>query len=397
MLSRNRRFLLPCCLTYALFCCLTPFVSAEPVLLAPSISTIAQKFLADRQKSESPSTPAPQSFSQSENPFACLKITLSPTTEISPLPMWAKAPVEINKESSLVEIPIPALAEQSEIENFAITINFYDMGDGGPLVEGIKQDGERTLICSGLGINGPALGLNSRTISIPADLALDGGKIIVSHTGRFEQLHSIIVRPGRTAMTAVLSEKFFPAIVDESTMIEQNLANGALPSFKKGYMTHDRITSAELAAPIEQLSDSLEFAFDLTALPEATIFRTEIQGLDLEAHIDVELNGTLIGPLNITSFQLDSPEFIPTLNNDPHTSPFQLAGWRSAYFYIPTYLWKEKKTDLIKKESVDKESADGKNHLVLIVKQGPRSSGSKIHLKNSCLEVLHAVAPEDKK
>ncbi len=388
----------PVVLALVIFLSIAVLTSAEPVQLAPTVSTIAKQFLADRQKPEPPSgeatsAPEPQSPSQNDekdNSFAPLKITLSTQLKVDSLPKWAIAPF-IDKESSSIEIPIPALAEQSDIENFAITINFYDMGDGGPLVEKqSKQDENPTLLCSGLGINGPALGLNSRTIAIPADVALDGGKIIVHHVGRFEQIHSIILRPGRTAMVSVLSDHFFPAIMDESTVIEQEEANGATLAFKKGNITHGRITSAELSAPIEQLDGTLEFAFDISGHPEATIFCTEIQGLDLEAHIEVLLNGIIIGPLNIASFQLDSPELISATINDDHTAPLQFAGWRKAHLYIPSYLWKEKKSDSL-------DTTDQKNHLVLIVRPGPRSSGSKIHLKNSYLEVLHGTAHEEKK
>lgn len=328
--------------------------------------------------------------SQSETHFTPLKITLSPSVEIGPIPSWANmvSPPVIDKDSSSVEITIPPLAEQTEIENFSVIVNFYDMGDGGPLIEK-KNNHEEVpiLLCSGLGINGSPVGLNSRTIAIPADLALDGGKILVRHIGRFDQLHSIILRPGRSAMVSVLSDGTLPAIIEDTKMINQELASGATPTLTKGDFTRDQTTFAQLSSSIEQFDGRLEFAFDLAPRHDETLFRTDIQGIDLEAHIEVELNGTSIGPLNIAPFQLDSDEMISTKSDPTSTVSLQLAGWRSAYIYIPNYLWKETKSDSSDQQA--KTTNDEKNHLLLILKQGTHTSGSKIHLKNSCLELLH--------
>ncbi|MFZ4115555.1 MAG: hypothetical protein ACOYK6_02385 [Chthoniobacterales bacterium] len=387
-----------------LSCYCASLLLAEPDQLALDPSIIKQQFLADRQNSETISgnhlpVPAPQSLSQSDSLFEPLNIILKPNTEIGPLPKWIKTAPIINKESSTVEIFIPSLTTLSltgecNIENFAITVNFEDLGDGGPILE--KQNDQEknpSLLPYRLGISGSPLGLNSSTIAIPEDVALDGGKIIVRHTGRFDQIHSIILCPGHTSMVSVLSENFMPAIImDESTIVEKEESSiDALP-FKKGDTTHGRITSAELSACIEQLDGDLEFNFPITGHPEATMFRTEIQGLDLEAHIDVELNGIPLGPLNIASFHLDSPKLLCATKKNDDLPSLQLAGWRTAYIYIPNDRLKEKKS-----ESTDTKTEDETNHLVFIVREGAHPSSSKVHLKNSCLEVLHRIQFESKK
>jgi hypothetical protein len=350
--------------------------------LSPTLLTISQKFLCDRQASSQSSQDTdlispPPSTVESNDPWAPLKITVSPEPNIGPIPHWALPP-HIDKESSSVEIPIPPLAEQTDIENFAITINFMDMGDGGPLIEKqSKNEAFPTLLCSGLGINGPALGINSRTITIPNDLAMDGGKIIVRHVGRFEQLNSITLRPGRTVMVSALNENNAPAIIDHSTIIEQDLAEGALPILKTGDATHGRVTTASLSPSIEELDGSIEFIFDISNKPAATLFKTDILGLDLEAHIDVELNGKSVGPLNISPFELDAPELLDETKKNNSSPQLQIAGWRSSYIYISQDYWREKD-----------------NHLLLIVKPSDNAQTSKIHLKNSSLEILHRASLE---
>ncbi len=379
MLRRSSPSLLNLWFVSLLSCCLVPLSFASPLQLTPNLAATSKKFLADLQKPEaiSPNTDnKPSSFVENEESLDSFKITLSPEQKIGPIPKWALPP-HIDEESSSVEIPIPPLAEQTSIENFSITVNFMDTGDGGPLIEKQnKNDSIPILLCSGLGINGPALGMNSRTIAIPNDLAIDGGKIIVRHAGRFKQLDSIILRPGRTAMVSVLNENTIPAIIDYSTIIPQDLAEGATPVLKKGDTTHGRVTTASLSPSIEELDSTIQFNFDISRKPQATLFQTDILGLDLKAHIDIELNGKSIGPLNVSSFEFDSAELITeTKINDP-SPQLQIAGWRSAYIYIANDYLREKD-----------------NHLLLIVQPSGNSHEYKIHLKNSSLKMLHADGP----
>ena len=342
-----------------------------------SAATPQQSSSPTQEQTDSKQTITPASVTVLQNDsFAPLKITLQPEVEISALPSWATTPVKINKETDSLEIPLPPLSKQSDIEAFALTVNFHDMGDGGPLVEWVKHSGERILICSGLGINGPAIGLNSRTIAIPYELALGGGTVTISHTGRFEQIISARIRPARAAMVSALGGKITPTIVDESlAVLERESASGDELPFKKGDISHGLIMTAELSAPIQRITGELEFAFDLKDHPEATIFRTDVQGLDLESHIEVELNGTPVGTLNMAPFQLDAPELVATTTYDSKMPHFQLAGWQAAQLYLPAYLWKEKD-----------------NNLLLIIKEGAHSSDSTVHLKNSVLDMLPTAA-----
>ncbi len=400
MYPQRRFFSLSSCSIMLLFSCIAAWREVFPQELAIPSRAIEKQFFVDRQKNQQndssellahdplqsnsgngenskallPSIVHFPSYleNSSETPFQTFSMILQPDLEISPLPKWMQTPPLLNKEAGFLELTIPALAQESEIENLALTINFNDQGDGGPLLE-IKKKGDAhfTLFCSGLGINGPPLGLNSRTVAIPAELALDGGIIKIEYQGRFQQIHSLFLRPGYTAALAVLSNHFFPAIMDESTVIEREEAQGAAPLLKKGDLLDHRITYAELSASIEELKGSVEFKFDFGELPQATLLRTEIQGLDLESHIDVELNGKAVGPLNIASFTLDSPEFIAGADQHLGESSPCVAGWRKAYCYIPSSLWREKE-----------------NHLLLLMKPGVQSPESQVHLKNSSLEVL---------
>ena len=304
---------------------------------------------------------------------------LKPTLLLAPLPSWALFPPKINREDASVEIPLPAISEQSQIENYTLTVTFQDTGDGGPLVEWVKSNGDRTMLCSGLGINGPALGLNSGTILIPYDLAFDGGSILVTHAGRFDKLISVTVRPGRTATVAALGGKNNPAIIDDVChVISKDLAAGGPASINKGDSAHANIISAELSAPVMQLRHAVEFVVPLHGLPEATIIHTDFIGLDLESQVEVQVNGISLGTLNTPTFQLDAPEFVDTaiagVSNTPKTHKFQLAGWRNGSLYIPAYVWQE-----------------GDNSLLFTIKQGPRSSSSSLFLRNTSFDLRYPL------
>lgn len=317
--------------------------------------------------------------------FAPFTITLQSKQEATPLPSWAIAPIKVNRDLCSVEFPLPALTEQLEIENFSLTVNFNDHGDGGPVVEWSKPHGERVMICSGLGTNGPALGPNSRTILIPNDLALDGGSVIVTHAGRFEQLLSLTIRPGRTAMVAVLGGKNSPALVDESLkVVQKDLVEGGTAPLKKGDFVHGCIISAELKARVEQLhGNEIEFVVPLQGeLPEATMLHTELMGLNLESQVEVQVNGISIGTLNTPDFKLDAPELIKNnLPENPNTPNFQFAGWRDGSLYLPARVWKE-----------------GDNSLVFLVKQqsGAPIPSSLLSLRNTTLDLRYATTPTAK-
>jgi hypothetical protein len=353
------------------------FASFSQGELAPTPHSIAQPLLG------SPSNLEPQTASKiplihaSSDPLAPYTILLGEKSEQPPKPAWVRYPAVINKKDSALEIPLPSLSEPTEIENFALTVLFEDIGDGGPLVEWKEANGERIMLSSGLGMNGSPIGLNSRTIQVPYECALDGGTLIVSHAGRFERIVSVTVRPGRSLMIAALGGKISPAIVDESlTVLEKEAADGhAFLSLKKEDVLDRSIVTAVLSPHVEQFSqdETLEFHFELGALPQATVFRTDLQGLDLESHIEVELNGTPIGTLHTPYFQLDAPEFISRSTQPDGTALFELAGWQQAHLFIPASLWKKGED----------------NALVLILKQGEHAAPSKTHLKNSVLELRY--------
>ena len=311
--------------------------------------------------------------------FAPLTITLHPKKEATPLPPWALAPVKVKPELSCVEIPLPAVTEQSEIEAFSLTVNFNDHGDGGPLVEWIKPQGERIMLASGLGTNGPALGPNSRTLLISNEIALDGGTIVVTHASRFDQLLSLTVRPGRAATVAVLGSKNNPALIDESLkVVQKDLADGKQAAIKRGDSMRGCIISAELAAPVERLHENeIEFIVPLQGLPEATILHTEFIGLNLESQIDVQVNGIFLGNLNTPDFKLDTPELIKTASQDnSEPTKFQLAGWRDGSLYIPARVWKE-----------------GENSIIFSVRSPFETPTTLLSLRNTTLDLRYAIPP----
>ncbi|MFI0348541.1 MAG: hypothetical protein ACH346_07245 [Chthoniobacterales bacterium] len=360
--------------------------TASPKLLLPTDPSSADTLPVNSPATAPLPDPAASNASLlpmllSNDSFAPLSVTLKPTLLIAPLPSWALSQPKINREDASVEIALPALSEQSQIENYTLTVTFQDTGDGGPLVEWVKANGDRTMVCSGLGVNGPALGLNSGTILIPYDLAFDGGSVVVSHASRFDKLISVTVRPGHTANVAALGGKNNPAIIDEADhVISKNLATGGSAPINEGDFAHANIISAELSARMRKLPNSVEFIVPLHGLPEATIIHTDFIGLDLESHLEVQVNGISFGTLSTPTFQLDAPEFVNTSEANGSTTPqFQLAGWRNGSLYIPAYVWQE-----------------GDNTLLFVIKKGQHSSASSssLFLRNTSLDLRYSKSAD---
>lgn len=302
-------------------------------------------------------------------------VTLKPTLQSSPLPLWINHPLNFSPESSSLEVSLAPLAGQTSIDHFVLTVLFDDHGDGGPRVEWKKSNGDRIPLCSGLGINGPAVGFNARKLLIPYDLALDGGAVVIQHEGRFNQVISATIQVAHTATVASLTAEHDAILLDEvGNITSKEILTGDLPPLKEGDTMNGRLMTAELSSKTEtQQGDGFDFFYKLEGdLPDTTMFNTELIGLDLESQIEVHVNDVFVGILNTAPFSLTSAELINTAGWDtPDNQPkFHLAGWRKAWLYIPSHVWKQGE----------------ENHILLIV---PASS-SPISLKNSTLDLHYS-------
>lgn len=338
-------------------------------------SLIASVSLAQASSKKIEKDLPPSSVSPPEalsNPIDSFSITLKPQLQSSPLPPWISHPLNPSAKPSSLEISLAPLSLQTSIDHFVLTVVFDDHGDGGPFIEWKKPNGDRTMLCSGLGVNGPAVGFNARKLLIPYDLAFDGGTVMIHHEGRFDQVISATVQTARTATIAVLGEENNVALLDEvENSISEDLAAGNPPPLKEGDVMKGRLMTIELAATTQQGG---EFEFIVKSddrLPDTMMLNTEMIGLDLESQMEVRLNDTFIGILNTAPFSLTSSELINTAgwntteNNQPQ---FRLAGWRKAWLYLPSRLWKQGE----------------ENHILLSL---PTPSSSPISLRNSTLDL----------
>ncbi len=308
-------------------------------------------------------------FNLSNNSLDSLSVTLKPQLQSSPLPIWVNHPLNFSPGSSSLEISLSPLSQQTSIDHFVLTVVFDDRGDGGPRIEWKKKNGDEMLLCSGLGVNGPAVGFNARTLLIPYDLVFDGGTLVIHHEGRFNQVISATVQAAHTATIAFLGEENEVALLDQvGNIISKDLAAGNPPPLKEGDVMKGRLMTAELSATTQQ-GNEFEFPFKLEgALPETTMLNTEIIGLDLESQIEVHVNDHFIGMLNTAPFSLASTELINTASwgTSEKEPKFHLAGWRKAWLYIPARVWKQGE----------------ENHILLTA-----PASSSISLRNSTLEL----------
>lgn len=305
------------------------------------------------------------------NSLDSLSITLKPL-QSSPLPSWVNHPINFSPESSSLEISLSPLSQQTSIDHFVLTVVFDDKGDGGPFIEWKKANNDRIMLCSGIGVNGPAIGFNARKLLIPYDLAFDGGTLVIHHQGRFDQVISATLQTARTATIAVLGEENNVALLDEAgNSIAQEIVTGNQPPLKEGDVMKGRLMTIELAATTQQGNEFEFIVKSEEGFPDTMMLNTEVIGLDLESQIEVRLNDTFVGILNTAPFSLTSPELIDvagwnSTKNKDHQ--FYLAGWRKAWLYLPTRYWKQGE----------------ENHILLSL---PTLPSSPISLRNSTLDL----------
>lgn len=318
----------------------------------------------------------PISFAAAADSFAPLSVTLQPKVIQSAVPAWETGSMLVQPGSDTLQIPVPALASQDEIGCFALTVVFADNGDGGPVVEWVPKEGESVLLSAGLGETGIALGLNARTLLITPSLALDGGILRISYTGRFLRLLSATLRPARELSIAALGTDFNPALLGENesplTMGEVSGTDEPLPS---GDRTEGQVIHAELSTAPKQLSAAdavgeMEFIIPLGATPQATLLQTEIAGLDPESQIEVSVNGELLGSLAAAPFSLNAPNTLLSASGR-----LRIAGWRPASLLIPARLWKA-----------------GDNSVVLSLHRVMGDTGDAVYLRKARVDLLFAPA-----
>lgn len=308
-----------------------------------------------------------------------LSVTLHPATVISPMPAWAggKAPI-VAPESSSVEFSLPSMALEEEIGCFVLTTVFDDRGDGGPLVEWIAPNGDRTLLSAGLGDVGVSPGPNVRTLLIPQSVTLDGGKVRVSFAGRFERLLTVVLRPARELSLAALPSDLTPALIDGTGHVlssEEVSGKDWIPTTgdrTDGYLVKADLGAAPIRLDLPGTGDSTEYVVPVSTNPSGCLLQAEVAGLDPESWITVSLNGESRGALAPAPFSLNDPGVLLDQGR------IRLAGWRKVSLYLPGRLWKE-----------------GDNSLVLTLHRGQGDDSSRVLLRQlTCDMLFQSPSPE---
>lgn len=315
---------------------------------------------------------ASASCTLAEDSFQPLSILLQPKFIQNTLPAWETENVTLQEDSDAIDIPIPSLASQDAIGGFALTVVFSDPGDGGPVLEWQPKEGEKMLLSAGLGKTGLALGLNARTVLITPSLALDGGTLCISYTGRFSRLISVTLRPVRELSIAALGSDFTPALLGiNEPILTADQISGQDETTKKGDTTEGEVVHAELSAQPKQLDtsdaeDGMEFIVPLGRTPQGSLLQTEVAGLDPESKIEVVVNGESLGALALASFSLNSPS-----TSLSATGRLEIAGWHPSSLYIPPRLWKE-----------------GDNSIVLTLHRAKSDAGQSVYLRKAQMDLL---------
>ena len=317
----------------------------------------------------------PDSLFPSGEAFQPFKVTLQPQITTNPLPFWDEATsgsLSIQTNSDSITLGIPPLAAQDEIGCFALTIVFQDNGDGGPVVEWVSSDGSSTLLSAGLGENGVAIGLNSRTLLIGQSLALDGGKVKVSFAGRFQRLLSVTLRPARNVELGSVDWGNQPALLDGKDHVLDALeVTGSDMVLSRGDSYKGAVVDAELSALPVRLDQPggqavLEFDVPLADIPAGSYLHTQVGGLDPASSILVEINGVQYGALQLTPFSLDDPSVLFSTSGR-----LLVAGWRNGSLFLPSNLFQK-----------------GENSIVLTLQRPPGDEGKPVFLQKTRIEVL---------
>ena len=308
-------------------------------------------------------------------PLMPQSVILQPKQLIGVLPPWASASPSVHVESDTLDFPVPSLAAQDEIGCFALTTVFDDTGDGGPVVEWISKEGDRTLLSAGIGENGVALGLNARTILLSQSMTLDGGRVLVSFAGRFSRIISATLRPARELGVAALGGDSFardPALIEgERRVLSVDEVSGADVKPRFGDHSEGNVIHAELAVlpiRIDQPGSEgvAEFIVPLSGLPQGSMLLAEVGGLDPESWIEVSINGESRGVLSGAPFSLQDPDVVFS-----RSGRLLVAGWRATSLFLPARLWKE-----------------GDNSVVMTLHRAPGDAGRAVYLRKVACDLL---------
>jgi hypothetical protein len=298
--------------------------------------------------------------------FAPFVLSLKPTLQMSPLPGWMQGPAVVHAETATIEIPIPALWAAPATEVYALTVVFDDRGDGGPAVEWRSPNGSTSTVSQGLGELGTSLGLNARTVLLPQALTREGGVLLISYYAKFDKLVSLAVRPARENPLAILGGGSDPVLVDEALRVfERTEVDGRRPHPLSGDIRRGSVVEADLSAPVQELSEEIEFIVPVQGTVDGALLKLDVLGLDPEASIQVRINSVSVGPLGFSQFRLDDPALVPD-----SLGRLVLAGWRSGYVFVPARLWRA-----------------GENSVVLVLKRSDVETGQPVFIRNAALHV----------
>lgn len=306
-------------------------------------------------------------------PIPPLTINLSKQGTTNSVPSWFTGNVKVMPESDAVEVPLRALATQDVIGFHAVTVVFDDNGDGGPVLEWISPDKNRTLLSAGLGETGVAPGLNARTILIPQGFTLDGGTLRVSFASRFQRLLTVAVQPCRELGVAAMTtgNGFVPGLVIGCDRILTLPEVYDTPSpLARGDRSEGRTVHAELLGAASRLdsSEQLEIIVPLGSIPAGSWIGGDAAGLDPESWIEVSVNGESLGALGMEPFPLqDSATLFSS------SGRLLRAGWRKGSLYVPPRLWKK-----------------GENSVTLTLRRSAGDEGKPVLLRSASLDLLYS-------
>lgn len=310
-------------------------------------------------------------------PIPPLTINLRKDPVTNALPPWFEGKISVMPESDAMEVPLPALAPQDVIGFHAVTVVFDDNGDGGPVVEWISHNKNRSLLSAGLGETGVAPGLNARTILIPQGLTLDGGALRVSFAGRFQRLLTVSVQPCRELGVAAMTtgNGLVPGLViGKNRILALSEVYDSPPPRVQGDRSEGRSVHAELFNSASRLDPpgQMEIIVPMGSLPAGSSISSEVAGLDPESWIEVSVNGESLGAMGMEHIPLEDSATLLSPNGR-----VLRAGWRSGNLYIPPRLWKE-----------------GENSVSITLRRSSGDEGRPVLLRNASLELLYPTASE---
>lgn len=225
-----------------------------------------------------------------------------------------------------------------------VTVLFQEDGSTGPGLfwagEGV---GAQTTLSEDLGEK--VTGYNRRTVRVPKALSVQAGRLILTgDQSKIRRVRLDWASPGQTYAAA--DQKPVSLLLADRFFSPADLEGGSALSPPDAWF--GKVLEASLQEEPAALESNLEFVVTLGQKAGQALLATKFLGLPFDSAPVAWVNGTRVGPLQVTVPPLTDAGYLPE-----ESGAVEYAGWRAATLLIPTSLLKEGENSILIETSAD--------------------------------------------